>query len=157
MKKIIYLLFLTVLITSCSTTFTDQSKLERKDGKFTLNGEVFNGVALKITSKNKVQYQNTYTDGNPIRMTQYSIKEGQFEEVELSDGLTTFISDIILTDFTLKKRTDYYTNGSIKRKIEVLCQGSIQNCENNGIYEEYDKLGNVTKLRYFENGKIKKQ
>ena len=153
MKKIIYSVVLTVLITSCSTTYTDIKKLDREDGKFTLNGELFNGVALSMTSKNRVREYITFTDGKAIEMFEHSVDEGQFEEVELSDGLTTLMSDMIVYERTLKKNTKYYTDGSIKSETEVLCEGSLLDCERNGKYEEYDELGNITKTQYYENGK----
>jgi len=157
-KTLIYLFLLSVFVTSCSTTYTDVKKLDRKDGKFTLNGELFNGVALSMTSKNRVREHITFTDGKVIEMIEYSVDNGQFEEVELSDGLTTLMSDMIVYERTLKKDTEYYPDGSISRSVELSCEdGTIMSCEKNGKEIEYDEEGNVEKTSFYENGDLKKE
>jgi len=157
-KNLIYLFLLTFIVTSCSTTYTDIQKLDREDGKFTLNGELFNGTALSMTSKNRVRERATFTDGKVIEMFEHSVDEGQFEEVELSDGLTTLMSDMIVYERTLKKETQYYADGSISRSVELSCEdGTIMSCEKNGKEIEYDEEGNVEKTSFYENGDLKKE
>ena len=157
-KKFIYLFLLSVFVISCSTTYTDARKLDREDGKFVLNGELFNGVALSMTSKNRVRERVIFKDGKPIEFFEHSIDEGQFEEVELSDGLTTLMSDMILYEKNLKKETGYYPDGSISFETELSCEdGSISDCEENGKSIEYDEEGNVERTKIYENGDLKKE
>jgi hypothetical protein len=158
-KNLIYLFLLSVLITSCSTTYTNAKKLDFEDGKFTLNGELFNGVAVSMmTSHNRVRERGTFKDGKAIQMIEHSRDEGQFEEIELSDGVTTYMSDMIEYERTLKNETQYYADGSIRRSTELSCEdGTIMSCEKNGKEIEYDEEGNVEITRIYENGDLKKE
>lgn len=67
MKKLIFIV-LSILITSCSETYTKGGDLEKKEGIITFNVEKYNGFALGITSENKVRELGKIKNGVPIKL-----------------------------------------------------------------------------------------
>ena len=154
MRNFIYLLSLSILFISCSQTYTNVRDLDRNDGKFTFNGEIYEGIGLSITSKNKVREFIEFKDGIVVSMNERSVDEGNFEEVELENGIKTMLSDIIVYKRDLKFETSYYPDGSVKRKTELSCEGEeLQSCFKNGKSEYYDEQGNVTEVQYYKDNK----
>lgn len=154
MKKIIYLLVLSISITSCSETYVKGDDLERKEGIFTFNGEKYNGFGLGITTKNKVRELVKIKNGVPVKFEEYDREEGKFEELELNDGTKTYISDMLILSKDCNYEIEYYPNGSVKTKCESLCKdGDLFSVVRNGKKEYFDEEGKITKVEYYENGK----
>jgi len=154
MKNYIYLFVLSILFISCSQTYTNVEDLDMNDGKFTFNGEIYEGIGLSMTSKNKVREFIEFKDGMVVSMNERSLDEGNFEEVELENGKKTIISDMIIFERDLKFETMYYPDGSVERKTELSCEGEdLQSCFKNGKSEYYDEQGNVTEVQYYKDNK----
>jgi len=154
MKNYIYLFVLSILFISCSQTYTNVEDLDMNDGKFTFNGEIYEGIGLSMTSKNKVREFIEFKDGMVVSMNERSVDEGNFEEVELENGKKTIISDMIIFERDLKFETMYYPDGSVERKTELSCEGEdLQSCFKNGKSEYYDEQGNVTEVQYYKDNK----
>lgn len=156
MKKIIYLLFLSLLFTSCSETYVNGEMLEQKGNIFTFNGEKFNGYAVGITKKNKVRKLIKLENGRIVDRKEYSTNEGSFDELKLNDGTVSYLSDKILYSLDKNYNIEYYLDGTIKLKAEVKSDEE-DNISWNGKAEYFDEKGNITKTEFYENGeKIEK-
>ena len=154
MKKFIYLFALSILFISCSQTYTNVRDLDMNDGKYTFNGEIYEGIGLSMTSKNKVREFIEFNDGIVVSVNEHSVNKGHFEEVELENGKKTMISDMIIYKRDLKFETTYYPDGSVERKTELSCEGEdLQSCFKNGKSEYYDEQGNVTEVQYYKDNK----
>jgi len=156
MKKIIYLFFGLILLTSCSENYVRQRDLELQDGDIlTFNGEKFDGYAVSIwSSKNVIRDIYTIKNGILIKNEVYEKKKGKFEEIELNDGSKTYVSDILIASKECDFEIYYYPDGSIKRKTQLSCKdGNLYSSERNGKSEEFDEQGNLIKVTYYESGK----
>lgn len=152
MKKLIFIV-LSILITSCSETYTKIGDLEKKEGIFTFNGEKYNGFALGITRENKVRELGKIKNGVPIKFEEYATFKGKFEELDLNDGTKTYISDMLIFSKDCNYEIEYYPDGSVKTKCESLCRdGDLVSVVRNGKKEYFDEKGNITKVEYYENG-----
>jgi len=92
MRNFIYVLSLSILFISCSQTYTNVRDLDMNDGKFSFNGELYEGIGLSMTSKNKVREFIEFKDGKVVSFNEHSVDEGNFEEVELENGMKTKLS-----------------------------------------------------------------
>jgi antitoxin component YwqK of YwqJK toxin-antitoxin module len=154
MRNYIYLFVLSILLISCSQTYTNVRDLDMNDGKYTFNGEIYEGIGLSMTSKNKVREFIEFNDGIVVSVNEHSVNKGHFEEVELENGKKTMISDMIIYKRDLKFETTYYPDGSVERKTELSCEGEdLQSCFKNGKSEYYDEQGNVTEVQYYKDNK----
>ena len=156
MKKIIYLFFGLILLTSCSENYVRQRDLELQDGDIlTFNGEKFDGYAVSIwSSKNVIRDIYTIKNGILIKNEVYEKKKGKFEEIELNDGSKTYVSDILIASKECDFEIYYYPDGSIKRKTQLSCKdGNLYSSKRNGKSEEFDEQGNLIKVTYYESGK----
>lgn len=156
MKKIIYLFFGLILLTSCSENYVRLGDLERQDGGIiTFNGEKFDGYAVSIwSSKNVIREIYTIKNGIPIKSEEYEKKKGKFEEIELNNGSKTYVSDILIYSKECDFEIYYYPDGSIKRKTQLSCKdGNLFYSERNGKSQEFDEQGNLIKVTYYKSGK----
>jgi len=154
MRNFIYLLSLSILFISCSQTYTNVRDLDRNDGKFTFKGEMYEGIGLSMTSKNKVREFIEFKDGEVVSMKEYSVDEGNFEEIELENGEKTMISDMVVFKRDTKFSIWYYPDGSVERKTELSCENNeFLKCKKNGKSEYYDEQGNVTEVQYYKDDK----
>lgn len=164
MKKIIYLILCSILLTSCSETYVSTRDIKVKDGKYVLDGKVFNGSLARIrtighpSEQNRVYDLTKVKNGIPVNKEGYHYKKGNFRELKLNTGLKTYVSDLIEFKIDEQFYIEYYTNGKIREKSEITIEnGNIETYELNGKSEYFDKEGNLIKVTYYESGKkIKK-
>lgn len=93
-------------------------------------------------------------NGIPVYQEGYSYKKGNFKEVTLNTGLKTYVSDLI--EFTLDENflINYYSDGKIESKREIIVENNnVMNYEFNGKSEYFDQQGGLKDVVYYENGK----
>jgi len=160
MKKFIYLFVLSILFISCSETYVSTRDIDFKDGKLVLDGEVFNGSLVRIrtighpSEQNRVYDLTKVKNGIPSYREGYSYKKGNFKELTLNTGLKTYVSDLI--EFTVEENflTNYYPDGKIESKREIIVDNNnVMTYEFNGKSEFFDQQGNLIEVVYYEDGK----
>ena len=152
MKKIVYTLLLSFVFMSCSNEYVDVKSLEEEDNFYTLYGDKFDGVAVTMTSKNIVRDMITFDDGYPIKIEEYSRREGDFEWIDLDNGSKTKLSDVKLVYIDIEIKYRYYDDGSYKQISEMGSENGLFPWYYNGKTEYFDEEGKLTETVYYEYG-----
>ena len=90
MRNFIYLFVLSILISSCTETYVSTRDIDFEDGKYILEGEVFNGSLVRIrtighpSEQNRVYDLTKVKNGIPVSKEGYSYDKGNFKELTLN-------------------------------------------------------------------------
>jgi len=156
MRNFIYLFVLSILISSCTETYVSTRDIDIEDGKYILEGEVFNGSLVRIrtighpSEQNRVYDLTKVKNGIPVSKEGYSYDKGNFKELTLNTGLKTYVSDLIEYKMDENFYNEYYSDGKVSSKSE----GTIKDgeFEYNGKTEYFDELGNLIEVEYWKDG-----
>ena len=161
MKKILTLVFLITLSSCSEINYVDLNSLNIEgDIAYTQNGKKFTGIVVVTRNSNSEQLRVERTikvkDGESIESKDFIWEDDKlnYKEIELSNGVKTYVSDNVIRYTTRTFEINYFDNGSIYSKIEHYYNDDKGEFVLDGESVTYDEDGEINNIEVYKDGEL---
>ena len=161
MKKILTLVFLITLSSCSEINYVDLNSLNIEgDIAYTQNGKKFTGIVVVTRHSNSEQLRVERTikvkDGESIESKDFIWEDDKlnYKEIELSNGVKTYVSDNVIRYTTRTFEINYFDNGSIYSKIEHYYNDDKGEFVLDGESVTYDEDGEINNIEVYKDGEL---
>ena len=159
MKKLFLVITLILALNSCSENNYVRSDSLKEEGNivYNQNGEKFTGVAVFTRNRQQLRVQRLLKvkNGEFVEAINYQWIDDNlnYSEINLSNGLTAYVSDKIEEIITKESITGYYDDGTVYFIKEIYMNEYGRDILN-GEAKYYDENGNLEKTEIYKDGTL---
>ena len=157
MKKLFLVITLILALNSCSENNYVKVESLKLEGNivYNQNGEKFTGVGVVTRNRQQLRVKRLMKvkNGDPFEFIEYQWSDDNlnYSEINLSNGLTAYVSDKIVEIITKESITRYYDDGTVYFIKEIYMNENGKDILN-GEAKYYDKNGNLEKTEIYKDG-----
>ena len=159
MKKLFLVITLIFALNSCSENNYVKIESLKIEGNivYNQNGEKFTGVAVMTRNRQQLRVKRLIEikNGELVESIDYEWSDDMlnYSEINLSNGLTAYVSDKIEEITTKKSITRYYDDGTVYSIKEIYMNKNGEGILN-GEAKYYDENGNLEKTEIYKDGTL---